>query len=175
MLADVRIPNEKLVQLQTNLIRSHACGVGPILDDASVRALLWLGCTHFCLPRRHLSWRMRTNCGMIEHDILPVIPCQGSVGASGDLAPLAHLALTLIGEGEVRVNGAQMPTAQAFKQFDLKPAQLGPKEGLSITNGTQFMAARAAINADIAQKLITAADFIAAMSLDAFRGTAVAF
>jgi histidine ammonia-lyase len=112
---------------------------------------------------------------MLRHDILPVIPTKGSVGASGDLAPLSHLALTVIGEGEVFFRGRRCATMEAFQACALKPVAMGPKEGLSITNGTQFMAARAGLLAVTAEYLLEAADYIGAMSLDAFKGTTAAF
>lgn len=176
LLADVKIAPDQLSQLQVNLIRSHACGVGEALSAVETRALMVLRLHTFLLGHGGISWPVcELIANMIDHDILPVIPSKGSVGASGDLAPLSHLALSVMGEGEVVYEGQRMPTMQAFQRCQIRPVTLGPKEGLSITNGTQFMSARAAILCQQAEYLLESADYIAAISLDAFKGTKRAF
>ena len=171
-LAETRIAADQIRQLQHNLLRSHACGVGPELPAPAVRAMialraqvLALGCSGVrpVLVERLLD--------LLEHDILPCIPSQGSVGASGDLAPLAHLALVLVGEGEAIVDGARMPGADALARHGLKPLALEAKEGLALINGTQMMLAVGGLAVVEAQRLCTLADVIGAMSLDALEGS----
>ncbi|HET9238764.1 MAG TPA: histidine ammonia-lyase [Oligoflexus sp.] len=175
-LSDVRIETSKLSQLQDNLVRSHACGVGDYVEPAVVRGLLLLRAHTFSLGYSGVSEAcLDTILEFLKHDILPMIPAQGSVGASGDLAPLAHLALGLIGEGRVLYKGEVMPAAQALDKAGVKPVKLGPKEGLSLINGTQFMAVEASIALEEARILTQSADIIAALSLDALRGTLKAF
>jgi histidine ammonia-lyase len=139
-LADVRIPRSDLRDLQLNLVRSHACGIGPLLSVPEVRAMmllranvLALGFSGIRLPTIELL------CEMITRGVTPVIPEKGSVGASGDLAPLAHLSLSLIGEGEAFVEGKRMPSAEALRGVGLEPVELAAKEGLALLNGTQGM------------------------------------
>jgi histidine ammonia-lyase len=175
-MSDVAIDRDKLAQLQENLVRSHACGVGQPVDDDVVRALLVLRAHTFLLG--HSGVRLLLVDHVLEflkHDILPVIPCQGSVGASGDLAPLAHLALGLMGEGDVRVDGATQPAAEALRAKGLKPLKLAAKEGLALINGTHFMTTIAALAVAEASVLADTADVAAAMSLDAIRGTTRAY
>lgn len=176
LLADVQIEPAKLAQLQVNLVRSHACGVGdPVADDV-VRALLVLRAHTFLLG--HSGVRPETLeliLTFLKHDVLPVVPCQGSVGASGDLAPLAHLALGLMGEGDVRHKGETAPAHTVLKALQIKPLAPEAKEGLSLINGTQFMTALAAFAVADAKTLCRTADVAAAMSLDAIRGTTRAF
>lgn len=175
-LADVRIESAKLAQLQENLVRSHACGVGEYLEAGLVRALLLLRAHTFSLGHSGVSLAcIDTILKCIKHDILPLIPSQGSVGASGDLAPLAHLALGLMGEGKVTFQGSVMAAREAFQKAGVKPHVLGPKEGLSLINGTQFMGAIGAITLEEAKILAASADVIAALSLNAIRGTLTAF
>jgi histidine ammonia-lyase len=175
-LSDVAIPNDKLQQLQVNLIRSHACGVGEPIDDRIVRAMLILRAHTFLLG--HSGVRQETLEKIItflHHDILPVIPCQGSVGASGDLAPLAHLALGLMGEGDVKFEGKVESAASVLEHLGVKPLAPQAKEGLSLINGTQFMSAIGAFAVEEARMLCKTADVAAALSLDAIRGTLQAF
>lgn len=175
-LADVAIDPDKLQQLQVNLVRSHACGVGDPVSDEVVRALLVLRAHTFAIG--HSGVRLETVesiLNLLKHDILPIIPCQGSVGASGDLAPLSHLALGLMGEGDVRVDGRMMPASEALKAKGLKPLAPQAKEGLSLINGTHFMTTIAALALDEARHLTRGADVMCAMSLDAVRGTVAAF
>lgn len=175
-LADVAIPPAKLRDLQVNLIRSHACGVGQPVENAVVRALLLLRAHTFALG--HSGVRPETVEHVLlflKHDILPVIPCQGSVGASGDLPPLSHLAMGLMGEGEVSFRGGLHQAAEVLSAEGLKPLQPEAKEGLSLINGTQFMTAIASFAVVEATRLAQAADISAALSLDAVRGTVAAF
>ncbi|MDQ3233895.1 MAG: histidine ammonia-lyase [Pseudobdellovibrionaceae bacterium] len=175
-LSDVRIESSKLNQLQDNLVRSHACGVGEYVEPSVVRGLLLLRAHTFSLGYSGVSEGcLDTILEFLKHDILPMIPSQGSVGASGDLAPLAHLALGLIGEGRVLYKGEVMPAKAALEKAGVKPVRLGPKEGLSLINGTQFMTVEAAIALEEAKILTESADVIAALSLDALRGTLKAF
>jgi histidine ammonia-lyase len=175
-LATVRIEKAELRELQVNLVRSHAAGVGPLADDATVRALLVLRAN--VLARAHSGVRpvvVRQLIAMLEHDILPLVPEQGSVGASGDLAPLAHVALASIGEGRVRYGGREMPAARALDRAGLAPLQLEAKEGLSLVNGTQFSAAIACLALDRAERLLRTADVSCALVLEALKGSRRAF
>src|SRR4029450_5880217 len=136
--ADVPIPPERIEALQRNLIRSHAAGVGAHLPDAAVRAMIALRVN--ALARGFSGIRVPTVESLLEMlaaDILPIVPSQGSVGASGDLAPLAHLALALIGEGRVRVGGREGPAAAALRRARIRPVTLAAKEGLALINGVQ--------------------------------------
>ncbi len=140
--ADVPIPPERIEALQRNLIRSHAAGVGAPLPDAAVRAMIALRVN--ALARGYSGIRVPTVeslLAMLAADILPVVPSQGSVGASGDLAPLAHLALALIGEGRVRVGGREGPAASALRRARIRPVTLAAKEGLALINGVQMSVA----------------------------------
>ncbi|MDD1422842.1 aromatic amino acid lyase, partial [Dolichospermum sp. ST_sed1] len=175
-LSDVSIPKDKLVQLQLNLIRSHACGVGETVEPEVIRGLLILRAHTFLLGHSAVSEScIDTILEFLKHDILPIIPCKGSVGASGDLAPLSHLALGLLGEGDVFYQGIKMPAAAALKKSGVKAFSPSAKEGLSLINGTQFMTTIGAFAIVEAKKLSNAADAIAALSLDAIRGTLSAF
>ncbi len=174
-LSDVPIGADKLAQLQLNLIRSHACGVGEPLAEDVVRAVLTLRIQ--TMLRGHSGVRPETIALMAEclnRQITPVIPSQGSVGASGDLAPLAHLALALIGEGEVFFGGARRPAEEVLAENGLAPLQPAPKEGLCLINGTQVMTAIGLLAWADAQLLAKTADVAAAMTLDATRGTVTA-
>ena len=175
-LADVRIENDKLQTLQYNLIRSHACGVGEPATPEVTRGLLILRAHTFLLGHSAVTRNtVETILEFLKHDILPLVPVQGSVGASGDLAPLSHLALGLLGEGEVFYKGKRMAAKAALKLA--KVAALVPcaKEGLSLINGTQFMAVLGAFAVRDAKVLSETADVIAALSLEAIRGTKSAF
>ncbi len=171
-LARVRIADDRLAQLQTNLVRSHAVGVGPLLDDDTVRLVLLLKIAS--LARGYSGVR----CAVIDAllalynaQILPCIPSQGSVGASGDLAPLAHLALPLIGEGEVRVDGRVLPAAQALREAGIAPLALEAKEGLALLNGTQVSTAIALRGLLRAEQVFAAAVVAGALSVDAAKGS----
>jgi histidine ammonia-lyase len=175
-LADVRIPAGSLAQLQTNLVRSHACGLGDPLSEAESRAMLLLRAN--VLAKGHSGVRValvELLAAMLNSGVHPVIPAKGSVGASGDLAPLAHLALVVIGEGEAMHQGQRLPGAEALAAAGLQPIQLAAKEGLALLNGTQAMTAVGALSTAHAQRLTALADLAGAMSLEALKGTPVAF
>src|SRR5213596_1022086 len=130
LLKDIRIPRDRLDVLQLNLIRSHCAGVGPTLPPEATRALMLLRA--HVLARGHSGVRPAVVETLLNHlnaDLLPVVPEQGSLGASGDLAPLAHLALTLLGEGETILRGERMPASTALRKTGIPPLRLGPKEG----------------------------------------------
>jgi histidine ammonia-lyase len=175
-LSSVHIAPEQLAELQLNLIRSHACGVGAALPDEVVRAVLALRVQTMLRGhsgvRRHTVELMR-DC--LNHGICPLVPERGSVGASGDLAPLAHIALALIGEGRVRQAGRELPAAEAFAAAGLEPLRPEAKEGLCLINGTQVMCAMGLLLCQDAEHLLRSADVAAAMTVDAARGTPVAF
>ncbi len=175
-LSDVRIPHQSLAQLQTNLVRSHSAGVGNPLSEAESRAMLLLRANvlakGFSGNRPELVDLL---VAMLNGGVHPVIPEKGSVGASGDLAPLAHLALVVIGEGEAFYRGDRIPGAEAMKRAGLDPLPLAAKEGLALLNGTQAMTAVGALAIARAQRLVQLADVAGAMSLDALKGTPAAF
>ena len=174
--ADIVIPKEKLGQLQLNLVRSHAAGTGRSLTAPAVRAVMLLRAN--CLAKGFSGIRRETLellLACLEKGIHPVIPEQGSVGASGDLAPLAHLALALVGEGEAEWNGKTMPSAEALRGAGLSPAVLEAKEGLALINGTQLTTGLAALALHHLLHLHKAADLVAALTLDALKGTDAAF
>ena len=175
-LADVRIPAEHLAQLQTNLVRSHACGLGDPLSEAESRAMLLLRAN--VLAKGHSGVRpavMQLLVEMLNARVHPIIPAKGSVGASGDLAPLAHLALVLIGEGEASFQGQRSAGADALRSAGLAPIQLAAKEGLALLNGTQAMTAVGGLATAHARRLTQLADLAGAMSLEALKGTPAAF
>jgi histidine ammonia-lyase len=176
-LSDVRIPHEQIRELQINLLRSHAVGVGPPFSGVETRAIMLLRANS--LAKGYSGVRavlIDTLCEMLNRGIVPFVPSQGSVGASGDLAPLAHLALVLIGEGEcVDEKGARVPAAAALRQADIKPLVLEAKEAVSLINGTQAMLAVGILALLAAETLVDSADVISALTLDALRGTDVAF
>jgi histidine ammonia-lyase len=175
-LAEVRISPDQLRQLQLNLVRSHACGVGAPLGEAETRALLLLRAN--ALAKGLSGVRpivVDVLFAMLNRRVHPVIPSQGSVGASGDLAPLAHLALVVIGEGEALYAGETLPGREALLRAGIAPLQLDAKEGLSLLNGTQAMLALLALALREAEILADTADVAAALSLDALRGSPAAF
>jgi len=174
--ATVTIPREKVRDLQRNLIRSHAVGVGEALPDEAVRAIVALRI--HCLLKGRSGVRASTLealASLLNAGIHPVVPCQGSVGASGDLAPLAHVALSLMGEGTVRFRGVERPSAEALKEAGLQPVVYEAKEGLALINGTQGMAGLLALACGRARRLLREADVAGALSLEALRGTRRAF
>ncbi len=176
LLAHVKIPATDVETLQYRLLRSHACGLGAPLGDAPVRAMLFLRAANLALGHSGVSLQLVEQILLLlNRGVVPVVPEQGSVGASGDLAPLAHLALPLIGEGRARFKGQDMSAAQALKLAGIQPIRLGPKEGLALINGTQLMAALGTLNLLEAEHLCRLADLAGAMSLEALRGTSTAF
>jgi histidine ammonia-lyase len=175
-LSDVHIDSAQLRDLQRNLVRSHACGVGDPLPEDEVRAMLLLranvlakGCSGV---RPEL---IEALIALLNHRIHPVIPSRGSVGASGDLAPLAHLALAVIGEGLVLQDGRQIPAAMALLKAGLSPLTLEAKEGLALLNGTQAITAVGALALARALRIVELSDLAGAMTLEALRGTPTAF
>ena len=175
-LASVRISNDELAHLQENLVRSHAVGVGEDLDDDIVRLIMLMKvialAEGFSGVRLELVDRL---CDLINHEIYPRIPSRGSVGASGDLAPLAHLAGALIGVGEVRINGSLAPAAIALKEAGIEPVRLAPKEGLALLNGTQVSTALALAGVFRTENVLSAALMAGAMSSDAINGSDTPF
>lgn len=176
-LSDVRIAGEQIRELQVNLVRSHAVGVGTPLSISDTRAMMLLRANS--LAKGHSGVRavvIDTLCEMLNRGITPVVPSQGSVGASGDLAPLAHLALALIGEGEcfddkgIRTNGGD-----ALKRAQIKPLVLESKETISLINGTQAMLALGSLSLLTAEILVDSADVLGGLSCDALKGTDAAF
>ena len=175
-LSDVRIEPSQLRELQLNLVRSHSCGLGPPLSESEARAMLLLRAN--VLAQGYSGCRpalIETLIAMLERGVTPVIPEKGSVGASGDLAPLAHLALTVIGEGEAFYRDEKVPSAEALRRAEIQPLQLEVKEGLALLNGTQAMAAVGALALHRAERVTCLADVAGAMALEALRGTPVAF
>ena len=175
-LSDVRIDPGQLRELQLNLVRSHSCGLGNPLSEAEARAMLLLRANVLaCGLSGARSIVADTLVAMLERGVTPVIPEKGSVGASGDLAPLAHLALAAIGEGEAFYKGASLASAEALKHAGIEPLQLEVKEGLALLNGTQAMGAVGALALERAERVTHLADLSGAMSLEALKGTPVAF
>src|ERR1044072_1040631 len=175
-LSDVSIDKSDLLQLQLNLVRSHSCGLGEPLSEPEARAMLLLRANVLAAGfsgARPLG--VETLIAMLEKRVTPVIPEKGSVGASGDLAPLAHLALAAIGEGEVFYEGERLPAATALQRAQIAPLQLEVKEGLALLNGTQAMGAVGALALHRAEKLARLADVAGAMTLESLKGTPVAF
>lgn len=173
-LSSVRISDKDITQLQKNLIRSHCTGVGPAFSKVESRAIMFLRAN--ALARGHSGVRPVVAEKILEflnHDIIPVIPQQGSVGASGDLAPLSHLALALIGEGQVWKNDQSRPIAESVK--DVGFLELQAKEGLSLINGCQVMTGVGMLNAYRARQLLLLSDLAGAMSLEALKGARSAF
>ena len=176
-LSDVRIAGDQIRELQVNLVRSHAVGVGEPLPVAETRAMMLLRANS--LAKGYSGVRavvIDTLCEMLNRGVTPFVPSQGSVGASGDLAPLAHLALALIGEGEcVDEKGARIPSSEALKRAQIKPLVLAAKEAVSLINGTQAMLAVGTLALLAAETLVDSADVIGGMACDALQGTDTAF
>jgi histidine ammonia-lyase len=176
-LSDVRIAGDQIRELQVNLVRSHAVGVGDPLAIAETRAMILLRANS--LAKGYSGIRAAVIdmlCEMLNRRVTPFVPSQGSVGASGDLAPLAHLALVLIGEGEcLDEKGERIPGPEALKRAQIRPLVLEAKEAVSLINGTQAMLAVGTLSLLAAEKLADSADVIGALTLDALRGTDVAF
>src|SRR6266849_238674 len=175
-LASVRISAEQVRQLQVNLVRSHACGVGEALSEAETRAMMLLRANAIAKGLSGVRPQVvETLCRMLNAKVHPVIPSQGSVGASGDLAPLAHLAHVVIGEGSAAFRGEVLPGGEALKRGGITPVALEAKEGLSLLNGTQGMLALLSLALHEADTLVDTADVAASLSLDALRGSPGAF
>jgi histidine ammonia-lyase len=175
-LASVRISAEQVRQLQVNLVRSHACGVGTPLSESETRAMMLLRANALAKGLSGLRPEVvETLCKMLNAKVHPVIPSQGSVGASGDLAPLAHLAQVVIGEGQAAYRGEILPGGEAMRRAAIAPVALEAKEGLSLLNGTQGMLALLSLALREADVLADTADVAAALSLDALRGSPGAF
>lgn len=175
-LSDIHIDRSKLRELQLNLVRSHSCGLGNPLSIAEARAMLLLRANVLALGYSGCRLLLvDTLVAMLERGVTPVIPEKGSVGASGDLAPLAHLALTVIGEGESFYQDKRMPSAEALRLSEIEPVQLEAKEGIALLNGTQAMAAVGGLALHRGQRIAELADVAGAMTLEALRGTPVAF
>jgi histidine ammonia-lyase len=170
------IPEELTQELQLRLLRSHACGVGEPYPDEIVRAAMLLRANALakgCSGARVETVELLVEC--LNRGVLPVVPSRGSVGASGDLAPLAHLALPLVGEGEACVEGERLTGAEALARVGLEPVELRAKEGLSLVNGTQFMAAFGALGLARARRLAQVADLACALTLEALQGSRTSF
>lgn len=176
LLADVRIPPDQLEQLQRNVVRSHACGVGDPLDASVVRAMMLIRANvlakGFSGIRPLIAERL---CDLLNAGVTPMVPSKGSVGASGDLAPLAHIAQVLIGEGEASLRGERMRGSEALRRAGLAPVTLKSKEGMSLVNGTQGMLAIGCLELHASEILADTADVVCSMTLDALRGTPRAF
>ena len=170
------IPEELTEELQLRLLRSHACGVGDPYPDEIVRAAMLLRANTLAKGNsgaRDTTVELLLDC--LDRGLLPVVPARGSVGASGDLAPLAHLALPLVGEGEAFVDGERLPGLDALTRIGLEPIRLQAKEGLSLINGTQFMASYGALGLVRARRLAQAADLACAQSVEALQGSSTSF
>jgi histidine ammonia-lyase len=176
-LSEVRIAGDQIRELQVNLVRSHAAGVGEPLSVAETRAMMLLRANS--LAKGYSGVRavvIDTLCEMLNHGVTPFVPSQGSVGASGDLAPLAHLALALIGEGEcIDAGGARIPSSDALKKAQIKPLVLEAKESISLINGTQGMLAVGTLALLAAETLVDSADVLGGLCCDALKGTDAAF
>ncbi len=175
-LANVKIEKEKTEDLQKNLIRSHSSGVGDLLDKDVVRGTMLLRAN--TLAKGYSGIRMKVISlliDMLNEGVHPVIPSQGSVGASGDLAPLAHMSLVLMGEGEAFYEGERLSGEKALVSADLEPIELKAKEGLALVNGTQIMTAIGALTVHDGKRLLKAAQIAGAMSLEALKGTDAVF
>jgi histidine ammonia-lyase len=176
LLAQTRIPDDRLAELQTNLILSHSCGLGELLDPRIVRLAMILKAIG--LGRGHSGVRrivVERLLALVEAGALPVIPSQGSVGASGDLAPLAHMSAALLGEGEIVLGGETLAAGQALAGLGLTPLTLGPKEGLALINGTQISTAIALDVLFTAERVFASALVAGALSTDALKGSVAPF
>ncbi len=175
-LAGVRVPPEELDRFQRNLVRSHACGVGEPMKREEVRAMMLIRANVLAKGlsgiRPLVAQRL---CDLLNRGVTPVVPSRGSVGASGDLAPLAHMALVLIGEGEAELWGTRRPGREALREAEIEPIALAAKEAVSLVNGTQAMLAVGCLELNSAKGLADVADIACAMTTDALRGTPRAF
>jgi histidine ammonia-lyase len=176
LLANIRLNASEIEEMQVNLVRSHCCGVSEPLPTPVVRGLMLIRANvlakGFSGIRPIIAERI---CDLLNHGITPVIPSRGSVGASGDLAPLAHMALTLIGEGNAEYKGKVQPSIDCLQQAGLEPLRLQAKEGISLLNGTQAMLSIGCLQLHEMESLFYAAQTTAALTMEALRGTPVAF
>ena len=175
-LAQVRISDDELVELQENLVRSHAAGVGELLPDEVVRLIMVIKV--MALARGFSGVRLElidAICDLVNAGIYPCIPAKGSVGASGDLAPLAHMSCALLGIGEARVGGKIVPSENALAAARLKPLVLAPKEGLALLNGTQVSTALAVEGLFAAENQLAAATVIGSLTVEAAKGSRAPF
>jgi histidine ammonia-lyase len=175
-LANTRIRPDQATEMQYDLLRSHAAGVGPYVEPEIVRAMLL--CRARTLAQGYSGVRpeiVRFLLALLDSDIIPAVPSQGSVGASGDLAPFAHLALPIIGEGEILVDGVAVPSGPVLEEAGIEPLQLLPKEGLSLLNGTEGMLAHGCLAVHRATQLVDATDSAAALSVEALMGSSRPF
>lgn len=173
-LASKKIALEDTTKLQRNLILSHCCGVGDPLPENKVRLMMTLKLLSLGRGASGVRWLViRQIEQMLTHGVIPVVPSQGSVGASGDLAPLAHMAAAMIGAGEANFDGERMTSSEALKRAELEPIVLGPKEGLGLINGTQFSTACALAGLFDAWRMVEASIVISALSIDAIMGSTV--
>ena len=172
LLANTRIPENRLAELQRNLILSHSCGLGDALPRHVVRLMIVL--KMLGLGRGYSGVRpvvIDALQALLDHDAMPLIPSQGSVGASGDLAPLAHMISALLGEGRIDLGGEVLPAREALGRIDLSPLELGPKEGLALINGTQASTAIALDALFLAERVFWSAIGAGALSVDALKGS----
>ncbi len=175
-LANVKISNDKIEELQENLIRSHACGVGEALEEEVVRAIILLRLNSLAKGFSGIRYEILERLAeVLNKRFYPYVPSQGSVGASGDLVPLAHIALALLGEGEAYYSGQLMPAKEILDKLNIKPLKLKAKEGLALINGCQFMAGVACLAYYDACNLLKNAQIAGVMSLEALKGTDQAF
>ncbi len=176
LLARTRIDHARLAELQRALVLSHSAGTGPLLDDATVRLVIALKAASLARGHSGVRWAViDALVALANAGIVPCIPAQGSVGASGDLAPLAHLSAVLIGEGEARIAGRMVPARVALDEAGLEPVVLGPKEGLALLNGTQVSTALALAGLFAAERAMAAAFVAGALSIDACLGSDTPF
>lgn len=176
LLARTRIDDARLAELQRALVLSHSAGTGPLLDDAVVRLVVALKAASLARGYSGVRWSViEALTALVNSGVTPCIPSQGSVGASGDLAPLAHLSAVLIGEGEASMDGRVMPAKEAFASAGLAPLTLGPKEGLALLNGTQVSTALALAGLFAAERALSAAFVAGALSIDACLGSDTPF
>ena len=175
-LKNVRIPPADSRQLQRNLFMSHAVGVGPPLPEELVRAGMLVRVNQFCQGTSGVSPVVAERLlDLLNHDVCPWVPEKGSLGASGDLAPSAHVGLVLIGEGDVLKNGERRSGAEALRAAGIQPVELHAKDALSVLNGTHFMAGAASLVLHDAERLLLTADVVVALSVEALRGSRTAF
>lgn len=175
-LARERVAPDQVLELQRRLVLSHAVGTGPLLPDPIVRLILMLKINALAQGLSGVRWSViEALCELLNADALPCIPAQGSVGASGDLAPLAHLSLPLIGEGRLRINGVECDAATGLAKAGLRPLQLGPKEGLALLNGTQVSTTLGLAGLFAAEDVFAAALLTGALSVDAAAGSDTPF